>query len=68
MFYTTIVATITPILFGLVSNICGAASDPRIYGYVLTLFAGIGYWGSIPFWFLAGKSYEKYMIEQEKDN
>jgi MFS family permease len=68
MFYTTIVATFTPILFGLVSNIFGAASDPRIYGYVLTLFAGLGYWGSIPFWFLAGKSYEEYMVEQEKDN
>ena len=65
MFYTTVMATICPIFFSFVSNFFGAGDDPRIYGYVLTFFAGLGYWGSIPFWWLAGKSYKKYMEDSQ---
>ena len=61
MFYTTVMATVCPIFFSFVSNYFGAGGDPRIYGYVLTSFAALGYWGSIPFWWLAGRSYKEYM-------
>jgi hypothetical protein len=65
MFYTTVMATICPIFFSFVANFFGAAADPKIYGYVLTFFAGLGYWGSIPFWWLAGRSYKKYMEDSQ---
>ena len=39
----------------------GASVNPSVYGQLLGIFAGIGYWGSIPFFYLAGRSYKKFM-------
>jgi hypothetical protein len=33
----------------------GAAANPSLYGKILAAFAFVGYWGSIPFWWLAGR-------------
>ena len=63
VFWTSIAATICPIVFGYIANLMGAAANPAIYGYILTGFACLGYWGSIPFWWLAGKSYTKFIEE-----
>ena len=63
VFFTAIAATVAPIFFSNVANFIGAAANPALYGYVLTGFAFLGYWGSVPFWWLAGKSYKKYMSE-----
>jgi len=64
MFFTTISSTIAPILFSAFSKNLGAAANPSIYGYIITVFALIGYWGSLPFWYMAGKSYKKFMEAQ----
>jgi hypothetical protein len=63
VFWTALSATVCPIFFGYVANLIGAPANPSLYGYVLAGFAFIGYWGSVPFWYLAGKSYTKYMTE-----
>ena len=61
MFYQTIAATICPLIFSKISLGLGVAANPGIYGTLLAVFACFGYWGSIPFWYLAGKSYKKHM-------
>jgi hypothetical protein len=48
-------------LFSFIANALGASTNPSVYGKILTVFALVGYWGSIPFWYLAGKSYTKHM-------
>jgi predicted MFS family arabinose efflux permease len=63
VFWTALAATVCPITFSWLSNYLGAAANPAIYGKVLTVFALIGYWGSVPFWWLAGRSYKKHMEE-----
>jgi hypothetical protein len=51
-------------LFSFIANALGASTNPSVYGKILTVFALVGYWGSIPFWYLAGKSYTKHMEKQ----
>jgi len=48
-------------LFSFIANALGASTNPSVYGKILTVFALVGYWGSIPFWYLAGKSYTEHM-------
>ena len=60
MFYQTVAATLCPILFSKIATTMGAAANPSLYGKILALFALVGYWGSIPFWWLAGRSYKEY--------
>ena len=65
MFYQTITATLAPLLFSKISLSLGASGNPAVYGTVISIFASAGYWGSIPFWYLAGKSYKKNMEERQ---
>lgn len=60
MFYQTVAATLCPILFSKIATSLGAAATPALYGKILAGFALFGYWGSIPFWWLAGRSYKQY--------
>ena len=53
-------------MFSKIAFSLGAAKNPAIYGYMLSFFALVGYWGSIPFWWLAGKNYKIYMEEEEE--
>ena len=62
LFYSAMAATISPAVFGYFSNLLGASSNPAIYGYLITAFTFIGYGGSVPFFWLAGKEYKKYML------
>ena len=64
MFYQTIASTACPIMFSLLSTYLGAASNPGVYGTMITIFSCLGYWGSIPFWYLAGRAYKKHMEEK----
>ena len=58
-FYTTVASTISPILFnGIVKNF-NTALNPGIYGILLTIFCGVGYLGSVPFFWKAGREFKK---------
>ena len=58
MFYTTIAATLSPMIVNYISIFFGAAQNPAIYGQIITFISFFGYLGSIPFWWLAGRSYK----------
>lgn len=58
-FYNTIASTISPIVFNKVAIAFNCASNPTLYGPILTLFCLIGYGGSVPFFWKAGKEYKK---------
>lgn len=58
MFYQTVAATVCPIMFSKIATTLGASANPILYGKILAGFALFGYWGSIPFWWLAGRSYK----------
>jgi hypothetical protein len=52
---------------GKLAKILGASQNPAIYGYLIAMFGLIGYWGSIPFWYMAGKSYKKDMEAKARE-
>ena len=65
-FYTAISATFAPIIFTKLAKLFGAQANPYIYGYLIAFFGIIGYWGSIPLWWMAGRSYKKHMEQINK--
>ena len=67
VFYVMIISMLSPILFGSVTNYFNVAANPKVYGYVISLFAMLGYLGSLPFWFMAGKSYKQEMENKTSD-
>ena len=66
MFYTTITSTAAPLFVSMIINGLGATNNPVFLGQVLSVFSLVGYWGSIPFFYLAGKNYKKYVEENKK--
>jgi len=64
-FCITMAQTLSPAIFTAFANKMGALSNPALYGPLITGFVAISYWGSIPFWWAAGKSYKKHMDEAE---
>lgn len=62
LFYTALAATISPAVFGYLANFLGAAANPSIYGFLLTGSTILGYGGSVPFFWLAGREYKRYML------
>jgi len=67
LFCTTIAGTISTALLGYLENAYNAKENPSAYGYILCVFICFSYGGSIPFFFLAGKSYEKFKIKEAKE-
>ena len=60
-FCITLAQTISPAIFGAIANKFGVLTNPALYGPLITAFVGVSYLGSIPFWWKAGKAYEKHM-------
>ena len=56
-FFTYIVGTISPLLFGLLANQMGAISNPRVYGKIVFYAMITGSVFSNIFYFRAGKCY-----------
>jgi hypothetical protein len=44
----------------------GCHENKTLYGPIITIFVGLSYLGSVPFWYLAGKEYKKFMEEKEE--
>jgi len=40
---------------------------PERYGYILCAFVFFSYLGSVPFFYLAGNAYKKYLIKKEEE-
>ena len=67
LFYLTIVGCFSTVLLGQVANMMGAMTNPAVYGKLITLWSFIGYIGSIPCFWKAGKLYKKKMEEIEQE-
>jgi len=65
-FCITMAQTISPAIFGFFANKWGALANPALYGPIITAFVATSYLGSIPFWWKAGKAYEKHMVEKDE--
>lgn len=60
-FFKTVAGGMSPLIFSKITTSLGASASPSLYGRILSLFGFIGYWGCIPFWWLAGQSYKAHM-------
>ena len=67
MFYQTIAGGVCPLLFSKIATGMGASATPALYGKLLAVFALFGYWGSIPFWWLAGRSYKAFVQRRDQE-
>lgn len=56
--------TVAPVLFGLIANYMGALKNPALYGPLIFAFVFFSYLGSVPFWYMAGKEYKKFIEEK----
>ena len=64
-FYSNIVQTIAPALFGVLAKYYGAFDMPSVYGKLITAFVISGYSISSYFYYKAGKEYQKKMTERD---
>ena len=60
LLFATFAGTFSTQLMDYLNQSLGASSsNPEIYGYTLAAFTAISYLGSIPFFYLAGRSYKE---------
>lgn len=65
LFYMTVVGCASTVVLGACANIFGAATNPAVYGKLIWIWSMVGYLGSIPTFFKAGKVYKKFVDDQE---
>ena len=61
LFYLTVVGCAATVSLGACANFLGAATNPKVYGYLIWVWSMLGYIGSVPFFFKGGKEYKKYI-------
>jgi len=61
-FTITAAQTLGPLLIGKLAKHYGAISNPALYGPIITGMVILGFGGSCPFWYLAGKDYKRQML------
>ena len=44
----------------------GAVNNPILYGPIITGMVLVGFGGSVPFWWLAGKEYKKQILAKKE--
>jgi len=67
LFFTTISGTISTFLLGQFTETFHLDKYPERYGYILCAFVFFSYLGSVPFFYLAGNSYKKFLIKKEQE-
>ena len=65
-FCITIAQTISPAIFGALCTRFGAVANPTVYGPLIAGFSVLGFIGSVPFWFRAGRHYKNHMAEKQR--
>jgi MFS family permease len=61
-FCITIAQTISPAIFGRLCNKFAVVANPAMYGPLIAGFSVLGFIGSVPFWYMAGKGYRNHMV------
>ena len=67
LFYLVCVGCGSTVLLGQVANMLGAPANPAIFGKLVCLWSLIGYAGSIPCYWMAGKKYTKFVENEERE-
>ena len=65
LFYMTVIGCLSTICLGQCANIFGAQANPAVYGKLIWVWSMVGYLGSIPTFWKAGKVYKKFVDDQE---
>jgi MFS family permease len=66
-FTITLAQTLGPLVLGKLCLKFGAAANPAIYGPLITLTTLVGFVGSCPWWYLAGKNYRDFMLKKRQE-
>lgn len=66
LFFATVAGTISTWLLGLLQEKYQAKENPQYYGYILCIFVTVAYGLSIPFFYLAGKTYTSHKLEEQR--
>lgn len=61
----TVIGCASTVVLGFCANFFGAATNPAVYGKLIWVWSMIGYLGSIPTFWVAGKKYKKFVDDQE---
>lgn len=67
LFYMTAIGCLSTVVLGQCVNIFGAVTNPAVYGKLIWLWSMIGYVGSIPCFWKAGKVYKEFVDKKEKE-
>jgi hypothetical protein len=67
LFFATMSGTISSALCGASADWFDTGNHPERNGYILCGFVFFSYLGSIPFFYLAGLEYKKFMINKYKE-
>lgn len=65
-FCVTVAETISTALLGWMLKYFDAQSHKEMYGYLLCAFVAFSYIGSVPFFYLAGRSYKHQMLKEKR--
>ena len=63
----TVIGCASTVVLGFASNFFGAATNPAVYGKLIWVWSMVGYLGSIPTFWKAGKVYKKFVDDQEEE-
>ena len=61
LFFLTASGCLSTILMSQVAHLVGANQQPRLYGTLIFLGSTLGYLGSIPSYWMAGKHYKNFL-------
>lgn len=66
-FTISLAQTLGPAVVGHLAKVFGAVQNPAIYGKLITFTTAIGFFGSVPVWWFAGKAYCRILKEREAE-
>lgn len=64
-FTITAAQTLGPLVLSKLAANAGAVTNPALYGPLITIMTLIGFGGSVPCWYLAGRAYKKKKLEEK---
>ena len=62
----TMAQSFGPLICAELAKVVGAAANPALYGPLICALIAVGYTGSVPIWYRAGKFYEARMEAAEQ--
>ena len=67
LFYMTAIGCLSTVVLGQMANLFGAINNPAVYGKLIWVWSMVGYIGSIPAFWKAGKVYKAFVEKKEQE-